>query len=136
MTDFVKHHAAWVFACMAGLLIAGGPALAEDFPFGMELTLDAAPMRGSKRVPRIEIAENGQAQVDLWCKSAAGQFSIANDSVIFIPGQVQDNNCPEDRATADDVLLATLAEMTNWKRQGDRLTLTGKQTLRFLLLTN
>ena len=111
-------------------------APAEEFPFGMELTLDAAPMRSSKRVPRLEIAENGQAQFDLWCKSAAGQFSIANDSVIFIPGQVQDNNCPADKAAADDALLAALADATNWKRQGDRLTFTGKQPLRFLLLTN
>lgn len=120
------------FACLLG----ASPVRAQEFPFGMELTLDAAPMPGSKRVPRLDIAENGKAQFDLWCKSVAGQFSVANDSVIFIPGQVQDNNCPPDRATADDNLLAALVDATNWKRQGDRVTFTGKQPLRFMLLTN
>lgn len=102
----------------------------------MEFTLDAAPMRGSKRVPHLEIGEKGEAQLLLWCKNAAGQFSVANDSLIFIPGAVQDNNCPADRAAADDNLLAALADTTTWKRQGDRLILIGKQSLRFLPLTN
>lgn len=120
-------------ATICGMLV---PALAEDFPFGMEFTLDAAPMRGSKRVPRIEIGANGEVQLDLWCKSASGQFSVAGDSVIFVPGQVQDNGCPADRAAADDGLLSALSEATGWKRQGDQLTLTGTRSLRFLLLTN
>jgi len=128
-----------MLCALAILVMASGaltPAWGEDFPFGMELTLDAPPMRGSKRVPRIEIGANGEVQLDLWCKSASGQFSVANDSVIFLPGQVQDNSCPADRAAADDGLLATLSEVTGWKRQGDQLTLTGTRPLRFLLLTN
>jgi len=102
----------------------------------MEFTLDAAPMRGSKRIPHIEIGANGEVQFDLWCKRATGQLSVAADSVVFIPGQVQDSNCPADRAAADDNLLAAFSGVTGWKRQGDRLTFTGPQTLRFLQLTN
>lgn len=102
----------------------------------MGLTLDAAPMRGSKRVPLIEIGDNGAVQLDLWCKSATGQLSVAGDSVVFVPGQVKDNSCPTDRAAADDSLLAALAEATGWKRQGDWLTFTGPRPLRFQLLTN
>jgi hypothetical protein len=120
-------------ATICGMVI---PGYAEDFPFGMEFTLDAPPMRGSKRVPRIEIGADGQLQLDLWCKSASGQLSVAGDSVIFVPGPVQDNGCPADRAAADDGLLATLSAATGWKRQGDQLTFTGPRSLRFLLLTN
>jgi hypothetical protein len=112
------------------------PLHAGDFPFGMELTLDAAPMRGSKRVPTIEIGDNGEAQLDLWCKSATGQLSVAGDSVVFVRGQVKDNGCPADRAAADDNLIAALSDATGWKRQGDWLTFTGPKPLRFQLLTN
>jgi hypothetical protein len=112
------------------------PLAAGDFPFGMGLTLDAAPMRGSKRVPSIEIGDNGEVQFDLWCKSATGQLSVAGDSVVFVPGQVKDNGCPADRAAADDNLIAALSEATGWKRQGDWLTFTGPRPLRFQLLTN
>jgi hypothetical protein len=112
------------------------PLRAEDFPFGMGLTLDAAPMRGSKRVPSLEIGDSGEVQLDLWCKSATGQLSVAGDSVVFVPGPVKDNSCPADRATADDNLLATLSEVTGWKREGDWLTFTGPKPLRFQLLTN
>ena len=93
-------------------------------------------MRGSKRIPTIEIGDSGEVKLDMWCKSATGQLSVAGDSVVFVPGQIKDNNCPADRATADDNLLATLADATGWKRQGDTLTFTGPKPLRFLLLTN
>ncbi len=56
------------------------PAAAEDsFPFGSTLMLDAAPMRGSKRVPMLEIAEDGAATIDLWCASARAQ-AVVTDS--------------------------------------------------------
>lgn len=129
------------WSLLALLVVGTGTAItpslhAEDFPFGMELTLDAAPMRGSKRVPTIEIGDSGEVKLDLWCKSATGQLSVAGDSVVFVPGQVKDNSCPADRAAADDNLLAALSEATGWKRQGDRLTFTGPKPLRFQLLTN
>ena len=43
----------------------------DSFPFGTTLMLDAAPMRGSKRVPMLEIAEDGVASIDLWCAQCA-----------------------------------------------------------------
>ena len=48
----------------APLAVAG-----DSFAFGTTLMLDAAPMRGSKRVPMLEIAEDS-ASIDLWCASA------------------------------------------------------------------
>jgi hypothetical protein len=124
-----------LIAAAVGSSVAS-PLRAEDFPFGMGLTLDVPPMRGSKRVPLIDIGDNGEVKLDLWCKSATGQLSVAGDSVVFVPGSVQDNGCPSDRAAADDDLLTALSEATGWKRQGDWLTFTGPHPLRFQLLTN
>jgi META domain len=108
-----------------------------EFPFGSEMTLDAPPMRGSKRIPVIEIGDSGEVQLDLYCKRAQGRFSVAGDSVIFIPGMSDGANCSPDRAQADDALLATLSAATNWRRQGDYVTFVGgPRPLRFHLNTN
>ena len=69
----------------------------------------------------------------MWCKGARGQFAVANDTVIFVPGPVEDRSCPADRAAADDALLAALADAATWRRQGDVLVLAGSRQLRFRL---
>jgi heat shock protein HslJ len=108
----------------------------EKFPFGSELTLEASPMRGSKRIPSLDIRPNGAVSVELWCKGTRGQFAVANETVIFVPGPVEDRNCPADRAAADDALLAALADVATWRMQGDVLVLAGSRQLRFRLNTN
>ncbi len=123
----------------AGFLVVGVRApRAQDtgFPFGMELRLDANPMPGSKRVPSLEIGANGEVVLELWCKGGKGQFSIANDTVIFIPGPMPERACPPERAAADEALLRALGEATNWTRQGDILTFKGARALRFRVNTN
>jgi hypothetical protein len=57
----------------APLAVAG-----DSFPFGTTLMLDAAPMRGSKRVPMLDIAEDGVASIDLWCASVRAQAVVAD----------------------------------------------------------
>jgi hypothetical protein len=108
----------------------------EGFPFGLEMTLDAARQPGSKRVPTLEIGDNGEATLDLWCKSGKGQFSVAGNTVIFVPGPLQDRDCPPARAQADEELVAALSEAATWKRQGDLISFIGTTSLRFRLLTN
>ena len=116
---------------------SGCPASAEDgFPFGMEMTLDAIHQPGSKRVPDLDIGENGEVILELWCKGGKGQFSVAGNTVIFVAGPMQDRPCSADRAQADDELIAALSEATNWKRQGDSVTFIGPKTLRFRINTN
>ncbi|WP_376738660.1 META domain-containing protein [Rhodopseudomonas sp. B29] len=108
----------------------------SDFPFGLEMTLDAPPKPGSKRIPSVEIGDKGEARLELWCKSGSGQFSVAGNTVIFVPGPLEDRNCPPDRAQADDALVAALAAATNWTRQGDLVSFTGSQPLRFRINSN
>ncbi|NVN85164.1 MAG: META domain-containing protein [Rhodopseudomonas sp.] len=109
---------------------------ADEFPFGLEMTLDAARQPSSKRLPTLEIGDNGETRLELWCKGGKGQFSIAGNTVIFVPGPLQERACPPDRAQADDALVAALSEATTWKRQGDLITFLGAQPLRFRLNTN
>ncbi len=128
-------------AAIALVLAAGAfhsiPAHAEDeFPFGMTMTLDAARQPGSKRLPNLEIGDNGEAVLELWCKGGRGQFSVAGNTVIFVPGQLQDRACPPAKAQADDDLVAALSEAGTWKRQGDYVSFIGTRTLRFQIDTN
>jgi META domain len=113
------------------------PAAAGDtFPFGGTLMLDAAPMRGSKRIPMIEIAENGAASIDLWCASARAQAVVADNSISISPGDLQNTQCEPDRQSRDAELLAALAQVTNWRRNGEVVEFLGATPLRFRLMTN
>ena len=116
----------------AALLVMSAVARAEEgFPFGTEMTLEAVPQPGSKRIPNIEIGDNGEVVLELWCKGGKGQFSVAGNTVIFVPGAIQDRSCPPAKAQADDDLVAALAAVETWKRQGEVLALIGPKTLRF-----
>jgi len=113
------------------------PARADaEFPFGMMMNLEAAPQPGSKRLPNLEIGDNGEAILELWCKAGKGQFSVAGNTVIFVAGPMEDRACPPAKAQADDDLVAALSEAATWKRQGDLVSFVGTRTLRFRINTN
>ncbi len=113
------------------------PAHADDgFPFGFEMTLDTARQPGSKRLPTLEIGDNGEVTLDLWCKAGKGQFSVAGNTVIFVAGPMEDRACPPGRAEADDELFTALSEATTWKRQGDMVSFIGTKSLHFHINTN
>jgi META domain len=134
-TGFLKRAAAALLLAAAALQPL--PACAEDgFPFGFEMTLDVARQPGSKRLPNLEIGDDGEATLELWCKGGKGQFSVAGNTVIFVPGPLEDRACPPARAQADDDLVAALSEVATWKRQGDFVSFIGPKTLRFHLNTN
>ncbi|MGO9698302.1 MAG: META domain-containing protein [Xanthobacteraceae bacterium] len=120
------------------LAVPFGPALTTEgeFPFDRELILDAAPMRGSKRIPILEIAESGAASIQLWCTSVRGQANVAADSITIVAGDAPAAQCAPERQSSDANLLAALAQVTNWRRNGDVIELLGATTLRFRLMTN
>ena len=125
--------AALVFATA----LQAAPAQADDgFPFGLEMTLDVARQPGSKRLPTLEIDDGGEVVLELWCKSGKGRFSVAGNTVIFLPMPLQDRACPPARAQADDELVAALSEAATWKRQGDLVSFIGTRSLRFRINTN
>src|SRR5689334_5394730 len=117
-------------------VLTAGKVQAQEFPFGLEMTLEAARMPGSKRVPSLEIGDNGEVLLELWCKGGKGQFSVAGNTIIFVPGAMDNRSCPPDRAQADDELIAALSDAATWQRRGDFVTLIGSKQLRFRINTN
>jgi len=131
-----RHYA----VCLASLAVLGAlwPAMASEraFPYDRELMLDAAPMRGSKRVPMLQIDENGVAAIDLWCASAKAQANVGDETITIVPAEVQPAQCTPERRSGDENLLAALAQVTGWRRSGDIIEFFGATTLRFRLMTN
>lgn len=120
------------------MLAAAGAVLAEgaEFPLDGELILDVRPMPGSKRIPNMDIDADGKLVLEMWCNSVEGQVVVAGDTITVITGQPSDRSCPPERVQGDSDLLAALNEVTNWRREGDFVTLIGPKSLRFRLPTN
>jgi hypothetical protein len=123
------------FAGAAGAVIPAG-ATETSFPFGSELVLDAPPLPGSRRVPMIEVDDNGAASFYLWCASARGSANVGADTISLTPTTALPSQCTPDQISRDADLLAQLAQVTSWRRQGDEIDLLGTTNLRFRLMTN
>jgi heat shock protein HslJ len=122
---------------MAVLLVpVCGAAADSAFPFGHELLLDAKPMKGSRRLPVLDIRENGAAEIDLWCNSVRGQVDVSRDTISITTGEKTERQCEPERMRGDDDMLTTLSQVTNWRLQGDMLILNGPRTIRFRMETN
>ena len=135
--DFVTPRFKFAAAVSFAAVLAGSaPAKAQEFPFGLEMTLEAARMPGSKRIPSLEIGDHGEVVLELWCKGGKGQFSVAGNTIVFVPGAMENRSCPPERAQADDELIAALSDAATWRRQGDFVTLVGPKSLRFRINTN
>jgi heat shock protein HslJ len=122
---------------LVALVAAGGMTDAEPgFPFDKELLLDTKPMKGSKRIPILTIGPRGEATIDLWCNSVAGQITVAANTVTITTGTKTERQCDQPRMKGDDDLLEALAQVTSWRRDGQVLILHGAKTLRFYSATN
>ncbi len=126
--------------CLVSAFLAAAlePAAASDtaFPFGSELLLDAAPLPGTKRVPTIEIDEDGAAAFNLWCARVSGSASVTNDAITIVPTRTLSAQCTPEWLTQDAALLAALSQVTSWRRHGDVIDFLGVTPLRFRLMTN
>lgn len=122
---------------LIAIALLSSPSLADDgFPFGSEMQLDVDRQPGSKRIPNLEIGDAGEVVLELWCKGGRGQFSVAGNTVVFVPGAMENRPCPANRAQQDDELLAALGSAATWKRQGEFVSFIGPRTLRFRINTN
>ncbi len=140
---------ATVIACgaLAALLswLSSGPGkAAEQFPFDRELLLDAAPMRPAKRMPILNVAPNGEATIDLWCRSVPARVELSDAGIKIEPGplheslpeMMSDGQCTPQRMLADDDMLAALSLVTAWRKQGSAVVLVGPTVLTFRPATN
>jgi hypothetical protein len=121
------------------LVMSSLHALAQSFPFGRELVLDANPMRGSKKLPVLDIGDRGTAEIELWCSSVKAQLVIAANTITIITGAKAPRPCAPDLLRADDDLIDALNQATNWRMEDYALVFTGGaggRTLRFRIQTN
>jgi heat shock protein HslJ len=132
----MSHPRCFSARALVGVIVAAamlGPAGADEkgFPFDSELMLDVRPMKGSKRVPIIEIGPDGRAAIDLWCNSVEGRIVIVQASITVMTGKMTDRQCDPARMRGDEELLAALQQATSWSRERDVITLRGGKPLRF-----
>jgi hypothetical protein len=126
-----------LLACLVALAVPSLAKAAEPFPFGIELMLDDRPQPGSKRVPMIQIEDDGSASIDLWCGSIRAQVIVGDEgSLAITPGERDNGQCSPDRIAGDDDLLDMIVHMTNWRWKGDVIVLSGNVTMRFRQMTN
>jgi hypothetical protein len=124
--------AASVFACA----LAGAYGQTA-FPFGREMTMDIEPMKGTKRLPRLDVDDNGLADLDLWCATMKARLVVVADTITVLIGPKTERPCPPEQASADEEILAGLAQVTNWRVEEDVLILTGAPAeLRFRMHSN
>ena len=128
------------FCVLIAVALFGLPGLvrAADsaFPFGTELMLDVEPLYGSKRIPMIEIEDNGTAAIDLWCSSVHASATVGENSITIVAEPAGPAQCSPERQSGDETLLAALSQVTNWRRDGEVIELIGPTTLRLRAMTN
>ena len=122
-------------------LVAGvaGATADNGFPFNQDLLLDAAPMRPAKRVPIVNVAPDGRATIDLWCKAVPGRVAVEGNAIRIdapplpdaLPPYMAEGQCTPERMQADQDMLAALTQVTGWRRRGNTVLLSGIAPLRF-----
>jgi len=116
--------------------VSAGIAAERGFPYDGVLLLEARPMKGSKRVPILQIESKGEASIDLWCNTVPAQLVVVDNTITIILGAPTGKQCERERMQADEDLMAALQQVASWRRQDDLLVLQGERTLRFHLSSN
>lgn len=126
-------------AALAVVLSSGIATAVDQFPFEQELLLDAAPMRPGKRMPILTVESNGNANIDLWCKSVSARVEISGTAIKIetsplpegLPEMLSAGQCTPERIKADEGLLADFTQVTAWQRQNGGIVLIGPTALKF-----
>src|SRR5262245_12407952 len=102
----------FVRSACAALLLALIPAAghkAGTFPFDQELLLNASHIGTVKRVPMLTVEANGDAIIDLWCKSVPGHVELSDNGIKItadalpesLPAMMSSGQCSPERMQAD-----------------------------------
>lgn len=129
---------------LLALLAPGAFAAERPFPYGQELLLDAEPMRPGKRMPILTIESNGDAKIDLWCRTVPARIELSESGIRIeagslpqeLPEMQSAGQCTPERIRADEQMLAVLAEVTGWRWENGAIMLLGPTTMTFRAATN
>ncbi|MGA8967560.1 MAG: hypothetical protein WB525_23990 [Pseudolabrys sp.] len=126
-------------AAVLVLLTLGTAISADSFPFDQEFLLDAPPMRPGKRMPLLTVEPNGNAKIDLWCRTVSARIEISDEAMKIETGALPEGQpemmsagqCTPERMQADEDLLATFGQITGWRRAEEGIVLEGPKPLKF-----
>ena len=129
---------------ITAMLLNVSARAADEFPFDRNLMLDVAPMRPLKRVPFINVAADGSATIELWCRTANARVQISDNAIRMetaplseaLPQYMSTGQCSDPRMQADNEMLAALAQVTEWRRRGDGVVLVGATQMVFRAASN
>ena len=120
-------------ACLRPGPVAGGCAMLHSPPLSPSASCPPPlPLPPSAAFPIIA----SSSSIEAWCNTVKAQIVVAADTVTILTGAKTEQQCAAERMRGDDELIDALTQMTNWRRDGDVLTLRGTKTLRFRPLTN
>lgn len=131
-------------AALLTLLVPGAFAAERAFPYGQELLLDAEPMRPGKRMPILTIESNGDARIDLWCRTILARVELFESAIRIEPGALPQElpamqstgQCTPERIQADEQMLGALTKVTAWRWEDGGVLLIGPATMTFRAATN
>jgi len=130
------HLIAGPLVCLILCAGSAAPAAEKSFPEDATLLLQTKPMKGSKRVPILQIDTKTEAAFDLWCNHVPAQFVVVGDTVTILLGTPTPQQCDAERMDADEELIAALQAVSTWSLKDDLLVLEGEKTLRFRIASN
>ncbi len=101
-------------------------------------------MKPGRRMPGIIVERNGNAVLDLWCKSVPARVELTETAIRIeaaplpeeLPAMQSTAQCTPERILADADLLAALTQVTTWRVQKATVILEGPATLTFKTATN
>lgn len=113
---------------------------AGDFPYDQEMILEAPRIGGLKRLPILTVEPNGNAVIDLWCRSVPGRVQVTDNTIkietaplpVEMPSMMVTGQCSPERTQADQDLLAALTQVTSWQWKGNLVVFDGSAILKFL----
>lgn len=121
------------------LLMPAAATAADEFPFDQELILEAKRIGNVKRLPILTVEPNGNAVIDLWCRTVPGRVQVTDGAIKIetaplpeeLPSMMVAGQCSPERMQADQDLVAALTQTTEWRRQNGAVVLNGPTVLRF-----
>lgn len=121
------------------LLLPAAATAADEFPFDQELILEARRIGNVKRLPILTVEPNGNAVIDLWCKTVPARVQVSDGAVKIesaplpeeLPSMMVAGQCSPERMQADQDLIAALTQATDWRRQNGAIVIGGPTVLRF-----
>lgn len=121
------------------LLVPAAATAADEFPFDQELILEAKRIGGLKRLPILTVGPNGNAVIDLWCRTVPGRVQVTDNTIKIetaplpeeLPSMMVTGQCSPERIQADQDLIAALTQAIDWRRQNGAVVLDGPTVLRF-----